>query len=287
MWSLTPRSCLFVPADKPERLTRAWSLDPDVVIADLEDAISPQSKASARVTLSEHMAVAGHPRAALWIRINALDTEDAAADLELVSRWPGIAAVLVPKARAAALAETQISVPIVALVETAAGVLEAQDVAASPQVSQLMLGTLDLAADLDVEVSPLADLFRYARVQLALASAARGLPGPIDGVWAGITDPDGMRAEAQVALAAGFTGKACIHPDQIAIAHAVFTPSPETITHARRLVMSADAATRDGIGVISVDGRMVDRPVVERARRLIAASDVAALDTTKEQTDDY
>jgi citrate lyase beta subunit len=273
--ALSPRSCLFVPADQPRRLLRAWGSDADVVIADLEDAVSLQRKASARETLSEQIAAAGPPRSVLWLRINALDTEDAAADLELVARSPAIAAVLVPKARAAALSELHIDRPIVALVETAAGLLDARDVATSPQVEQLMLGTLDLAADLDVETSPLADVFRYARVQLALASAAAGLPGPIDGVWPGISDFDGMRAEAQIALAAGFTGKACIHPRQVGIAHEVFTPSAEAVASARRIVAAADAAAESGDGVISIDDRMVDRPVVERSRRLIARANAA------------
>jgi citrate lyase subunit beta/citryl-CoA lyase len=276
MHLLAPRSCLFVPADQPQRLARAWSLDADVVIVDLEDAVAPQNKALARTTLSDHIAAAGPPASALWIRINALDTEDAAIDLELVAQWPAIAGLVVPKARAASLTEIRAGKPIVALVETAAGLLEAPDVAVSPGVSQLMLGTLDLAADLDVEVSPVADVFRYARVQLALASAAAGLPGPIDGVWAGISDPDGMRAEAQIALAAGFTGKACIHPKQIAVAHEVFTPSPDAVARARRIVMAADSAARTGDAVIALDGRMVDRPVVERARRLVASADAAA-----------
>jgi citrate lyase subunit beta / citryl-CoA lyase len=113
-------------------------------------------------------------------------------------------------------------------------------------------------------------------VQLALASVAAGLPGPVDGVWPGIADFDGMRAEAQIALAAGFTGKACIHPNQIDIAHEVFTPSPEAVARARRIVSAADAAAARGDGVIALDGRMVDRPVVERARRLVATADTAA-----------
>jgi citrate lyase subunit beta/citryl-CoA lyase len=287
MSSPPPRSCLFVPSDNPARLTKAWGLDADVVIADLEDAVAPERKAAARAALADHLESAGSPRAELWIRINGLDTAEAAADLELVAHWPAVAAVVVPKARAAVLSELQLNQPIVALVETAAGVLEAQELAGLPQVAQLMLGTLDLAADLGVEVSPHADVARYARVQLALVSAASGLPGPIDGVWADISDPDGMRAEAEVARAAGFTGKACIHPSQIAIAQELFTPSPEAVAHARRVVAAADAAALNGDGVISLDGRMVDRPVVERSRRLIAAATSRVNPLTKDKSDGH
>lgn len=283
----TPRSCLFVPSDQPERLSKAWKLDADVVIADLEDAVAPERKPAARAALAGQIVAAGGPHAELWIRINGLDTPEAAADLELVARLPAVAAVVVPKARAAALAELQLDRPIVALVETAAGVLEAQTIAGVSRVGQLMLGTLDLAADLDIEVSALADVFRYARVQLALACAAGGLPGPIDGVWADVSDPDGMRSEAVVARAAGFTGKACIHPSQIAIAHELFTPSPQAIAHARRVVEAAEAAALGGDGVTSLDGHMIDRPVLERSRRLIAAATSRINPPTEDHPDDH
>lgn len=267
IWS-PPRSLLFVPADQPRRLARAWVTDVDAVIADLEDAVAPDVKATARTTLAEHVASAGPPRAPLWVRINGLETEHAQPDLELVADLPATA-VLVPKAAPRAVAALAADLPIVALVETAAGLLDAAATAALPGVAQLMLGTVDLAADAGVDMALDSPLFAHARASLAIASAAAALPGPIDGVWTDLSDLDGMRHEAMLARANGFSGKACIHPDQIPIARDVFTPSARTLTEMRRLVATADEAARAGSGVTVLDGRMVDRPVVDRARRVL------------------
>jgi len=264
----TVRSLLFVPADNSRRLAKAWVADVDVVIADLEDAVAPSAKAAAREALRVRLESDVAPRGALWIRVNGLDTEHAERDLALAERAPLASAVLIPKATCEAVRELTVSKPAVALIETAQGLLDAAALARSGRFARLMLGTVDLAAELGIEIAPDSAMLAHARSVLAVASAAGGLPGPVDGVWIDVRDEYGLRREAAASVAAGFTGKACIHPDQIAPVRDVFTPSPEAISRAKRIVDAADAALREGLGVIEVDGRMVDRPVVQRARRI-------------------
>jgi citrate lyase beta subunit len=265
----TVRSLLFVPADHERRMARAWAAACDAVIADLEDAVAPAARPAARELL-EAQTSRSRPRGALFVRINALDTQDSAADLALVRRCQGIAAIVVPKASAGALATRNLDMPVIALVETAAGILEAADIARVPGVIRLMLGTVDLAAELGIELTPTSPVFQHARAVLALASASARLPGPIDGVWTTIDDIHGLSTEAQSAKSAGFTGKACIHPDQVPTVHEIFCPSRDELDQAKRIVDAAGTALAAGQGAIAVDGLMVDRPVVERARQLLA-----------------
>jgi citrate lyase subunit beta/citryl-CoA lyase len=266
------RTLLFVPGDQPRRLARAWTAPADAVIVDLEDAVAPDRKQAAREIVEEHVA-ARRPDGALVLRVNALDTEDAAADLALAGRLDGMDAVMVPKARASQLTGMPLPHPVIALIETSAGVLEAEEIAKAPGVVRLMLGTVDLAAELGIDITPHSPLFAHARAVLALASAAAGLPGPIDGVWTGVRDEAGLRAEALAAKAAGFTGKACVHPDQLAPAREVFLPTAEQLQDARRIVEAAQRALGEGRGAISLDGRMIDLPVLERARRLLNSTE--------------
>ena len=266
---VSARSLLFVPADHERRMARAWVAPVDAVIADLEDAVAPVSRPAARVAL-EAKIESGRPHGALLVRINALDTEDSVADVALVRRCPAIDAVVVPKANASTLAALDLDVPVIALVETAAGVLSAAEIARVAGVARLMIGTVDLAAELGIEITPGSPTFQHARAALALASAAAGLPGPIDGVWTAIRDTPGLLAEARSAKAAGFTGKACIHPDQLATVQDVFSPSRRELEQAQRIVDAAATALADGQGAIAVDGLMIDAPVTARARRLLA-----------------
>jgi len=266
------RSFLFVPADQPRRLEKAWESPADVVIADLEDAVAEEAKGAAREVLRERLA---RPRTAgaVCVRINALESAHAAADLELLaSAAAAVDAVMVPKAAAATLAAAELGVPVIALVETAAGVLDAAAIASAPGVERLMLGTVDLTAELGVDITVDSPLLAAARATLALASAAAGLAGPIDGVWIDIADEDGLRAEARVARAAGFAAKACVHPRQLGPVEEELAPSAEEVERARRIVEAGERALAAGEGAVALDGRMVDLPVIERARRTLAAA---------------
>jgi citrate lyase subunit beta / citryl-CoA lyase len=255
------RSLLFVPGDRPERFDKATASGADLVVIDLEDAVAPEAKEFARQQAAAH-AAAGH-RAA--VRINAVGTPWHEGDVAALA-GSGAAVVMLPKAIAGpglgALGRTGASV--IALVETAAGILDARAVASTPGVCRLAFGSFDLAAELGID--PLDEqALLAARTALVLGSAAAGLPAPVDGVRARIDDDAGLRAEAEAARRLGFTGKLCIHPRQVPIVRAAFAPTADQVAWARRVVSAADG----GRAVAAVDGSMVDKPVLDRARRVL------------------
>jgi citrate lyase subunit beta/citryl-CoA lyase len=267
------RTLLFVPADRPDRIAKALGSGADAVIVDLEDAVLAGRKDAARAALADVLGArpgdAAEP--VVLVRVNALDTEHAEADLETVRQQTAVDGVVVPKAEAAGLERIGgDALALVALVETAAGVLDARDIARVPAVAALMLGTIDLGAELAIDVTPDGPELVLARSQLVLAAAAAGLRSPIDGVWPDVGDSEGLRREAEMARRLGFGAKACIHPRQLDVVRATFAASEDRLAWAARVVAAFEAAERDGQGATSVDGQMVDRPVLERARQLLA-----------------
>lgn len=263
----TAQSVLFVPGSRPERFEKALDSGADLVVIDLEDAVPADAKPDARRATRSFLD-GGAPVA---VRINALGTPWIAADVKEVATRA--AAVMLPKAEAGRdLAQLASrlggeGVALVALVETAAGVLDASTTATTPGVERLAFGSLDLAAELNVDPRN-RDALAMARASLVFASAAAGLGGPVDGVCTDVDDEDGLRDEAAYACGIGFDGKLCIHPRQVTPIHEAFGPSADDVVWAAKVV---DAA-RDGEGVVVVDGAMVDRPVVQRARRILARS---------------
>lgn len=249
---------LFVPGTRPDRFATASAAGADVVILDLEDSVAATEKHLARESVATHLQAS---RAA--VRINAAGTPWHTLDLDLVAQAMP-AAVLVPKADAAAVAGVVqrlagTGVAVVALVETARAIREIDAIAGSPAVSRLAFGSLDLAVDLNC--APDASPVRHAADVLVLASASAGLPGPIDGICTDLRHAAAVTAQAAHARRRGFTGKLAIHPAQVAPIHAAFRPSEDEIEWSRRVL---DADISDGVGV--VDGRMVDEPVLKRAR---------------------
>lgn len=252
---------LFVPADRPERFAKADGAGADLVILDLEDAVAPENKDTARENAAAW--AADH---ACAVRINAADTPWYADDVAALA--PTSATIVVPKAQdpvrlSALAAALGPDAAIIALVETARGVLEAPRLAGVTGVIRLALGSFDLAAELDVDPSDREALLS-TRGALVLASAATGLPGPIDGVTAVLDDPATLTDDAGYARRLGYAGKLCIHPQQLRPVAAALCPGADEIAWANRIVESAAA------GVAAVDGKMVDKPVVDRARRILA-----------------
>ena len=209
------------------------------------------------------------PRVA--VRVNALNGPHAREDLEVVA-CGGAAAVVVPKASAAALEglSGRGLPPVVAIVETPHGLQESARIARAPGVTALLLGRVDLAQALHLDARADGIDFLYARSQLVIDSAAAGLQGPLDGVWTAIDDLGGLRAEAELVRSLGFAGKACIHPAHIPIVNAAFRPSPEQVRWAERVVAAYAEAQSRGIGAIRVDSSMIDVPVVARARDILS-----------------
>ena len=263
-----PRSSLFVPGDRPERFAKALSSGADAVVVDLEDAVAPSAKAVAREHVARLLDVSAD-RARIVVRINDEAADGFDADLDILRRCRA-GAVMLPKAeRAATIARLREACPeiaVLALVESARGVLAAEAVAAAPGVQRLVFGTIDYALDMGLQ-GDLADTVGLdaAASRIALASRACGLAPPVAGVTAAVNDDDRLRAELARALAHGFSAKLCIHPRQVPLVHAALAPGAQELAWARRVLEAADGAP----GAVLLDGRMIDRPVIEFARRLL------------------
>ncbi|QSI31866.1 CoA ester lyase [Variovorax sp. RKNM96] len=270
------RTFLFVPADRPERHARALATGTGGVIVDLEDAVAPERKMSAREGLvASFAALPGAGRQRLLVRINASGTPWYDDDRKAVAAWVAqglIAGVVLPKAERAedlrllaeAVGPKGLLIP---LLESAAGLAAVDELAAVPQVLRLAFGNLDFQADVGLACD--ADEAELVPVRLALLLATRraGLPAPIDGVTVDWRDAQRLAIDTARARRGGFGAKLCIHPDQVAPVHAALGPSLEELAWARRVI---DAIGSAGGGVVSLDGRMVDAPVVRLAERLLA-----------------
>lgn len=253
---LTP---LFVPANRPDRFAKAAASGADAVILDLEDAVAPADKDLARASLD-----AGFTDLPVIVRINAKGTPWHQADLAALHAT-GFAAVMLPKAECPkAVAEVVAALPdlpLIALIETAAGLAQARAIAAVPGVARLAFGSVDFCADLGS--AQLREVLLPARFELVLASRLAGLSAPIDGVTVQLDDPQISAEDAAHARDLGMSGKLCIHPKQIAAIRSAFAPSQADLDWAKRVLAS-------GEGAFSMDGAMVDEPVRLRARRLLA-----------------
>jgi citrate lyase beta subunit len=166
--------------------------------------------------------------------------------------------------------------PVVAIVETALGLRHAYETARTERVAALVLGAVDLGLELGLEPRADGQEVLYARSRLVLESAAAGLRSPFDLVHVDIRDDEGLEAEARLARSLGFRGKACIHPGQVDIVNRVFSPTTEEVDRARRVVDAYERGLADGRGVVALDGEMIDLPVVERARRVLAETERSA-----------
>lgn len=284
------RSLLYTPGHRASMVDRVLSgrvpVMPDVALLDLEDSVPAAEKATARRVVADALARQA-PSCLRFVRVGRSSSDDADLDLRAVVR-PGLDGVLVPKvARAEELAVVdemllerereaglrERSVAVIPAIESAAGLIEAPRIARSARVIGLMFGSEDFAADLGLPTRREADAAElvYARSAIVVAAvAARVLA--FDGIWADFRDVAGLRADALRGRRLGFHGRQCIHPDQIAVVHEVFSPTEEELAHARRVVEAYDAGVRQGLGAVALDGEMLDPPIVARARRLLSAS---------------
>lgn len=264
-----PRSYLFVPGDRPERFEKALGSAADAVVVDLEDAVAPPNKAAARAAIASALGrMASTER--VVVRINDEATPWFDDDLALL-RGARARAVMLPKAeRAATIARVRSACPDIAvlpLVETGQGVLAADALASAPGVQRLVFGTIDYALDMDLQ-GPLATTLGldFAASRLALVSRAAALLAPVAGVTVALDDEAALRADFDRARAHGFGAKLCIHPRQITAVHALLAPSADELAWAQRVLAAAEAA---GGAAVQLDGKMIDKPVIERARRLV------------------
>jgi citrate lyase subunit beta/citryl-CoA lyase len=269
-----PRSWLFVPADSERKIGKALDSDADAIIFDLEDSVAPALKATAREVLRNLLKRSGGPE--WWIRINPLASEFIRDDLELIG-LADVHGIVLPKSESGAdiieLSHRTGNIPIHAIVtETAAslfGLLSYRD--PNSTLAAMSWGAEDLSASLGASSKTDADgslsfTYRMAR-SLCLAGAVAAGVQPVDGVFADFRDEEGLKREAEAARREGFTGKLAIHPAQVAVINAAFSPSAEEIRHAEEIVAAFEA--HPDAGVLSVGGKMVDRPHLVQARRVL------------------
>ncbi len=266
------RSFLFVPGNRPERFAKALSSGADAVIVDLEDAVPLDAKDEARAALAAAWTGFNKAqRARLLVRVNPAGTPWHEADLAVLGHLPGLGALMLPKAENPQQLDHAFrasGVPVLPLIESAEGVGQMDAVARAPGVLRLGLGHIDLQADLHIICGP--DEVELAPIRLAMVVASRraGLPAPVDGVTTATTDAQVLAQDAQRSRRFGFGAKLCIHPAQVTGVHQALAPTEAECAWAER-VLAAQAHARGG--AFSVDGKMVDPPVLLLARQILQA----------------
>ncbi len=266
---LTARSLLFAPADDERKLAKALETAADGVVADLEDAVAAGRKDEARSVVRRVFESRSEGGPLRLVRINAVGTRFHDADTALVAEVQ-VDAVVLPKATPDALdALGPEGPPVVAIAETAQGVRLGYELASSPRVVALQIGAVDLGAEIGLEPRQDGAELLFVRSKLVLDSAAAGLRSPFDAVHLEIGASAALEAECWLARSLGIRGKACIHPAQVPIVNRAFSPSPQEVEWAHKVVAASEEAAVDERGAFALDGAMVDRPVVERARRVL------------------
>ncbi|GIX17561.1 MAG: citrate lyase subunit beta [Rhodothalassiaceae bacterium] len=274
------RSVLYMPGINTRAMEKAKTLDCDGVILDLEDAVAPQDKEEARRRVAEAVTAGGFGHREIAIRVNRLDTpwgrDDVAA---AVAAGPD--ALLLPKVESAAELDELAAlaarhggadIPLWAMIETPRGVFAAPEIAAHPRLAVLVMGTSDLAKELNARHVPGRTPFLYAleRCMLAARAAGRAI---LDGVFLDLADEEGLAAECRQGRELGFDGKTLIHPKQIAAANAAFAPSAAEVEEARAVIAAYEEALAAGRGVAVLNGRLVENLHVDMARRTLALHD--------------
>lgn len=273
-----PRSYLYVPGDRPDRLAKAASRGADAIIADLEDAVAPAAKDRARDEVADWLDTAPdagqQPGPQIWVRVNG--GERRADDLRAVAGHPRLTGILLPKvdhadeiAAAAAMLPDDVAVRWAPMIESAVGLVHVHEIAAAQNVHQLHIGEMDLAADLGLTPTRSERELLYARSLLVIASRAAGLVPPPAPVSAEIDDLGRFEQTTRRLDALGFVGRDCIHPAQVAVVNAVFTPSADDVAWATEVLARAESgpgAFRDSTGA------MVDEALLRRARRIVGGT---------------
>ena len=261
------RSFLFVPADRPERFVKALAAEADRVIVDLEDAVAPDAKDGARETLARWLESA-EARDVL-VRVNPPTTKWHDEDMRALAHLPAVAGLMLPKAEDAdALAATRARMrpeaALIGLVETVRGFACLRAVAQVPGMARLAFGSVDFCLETGIQGQG-AEL-DFVRAQLILESCLAGLAAPIEGVTVDIKSPATLQTDIERARRYGFGGKLCIHPTQVGPVNAGFLPSEESVAWAHRVL----AAAKSGAGAVTVDGKLVDRPIILQAEKILA-----------------
>lgn len=271
------RSLLFVPGHRHERFEKAARSGADAIVLDLEDSVPTASKAEARAAIQGEWTRLHTFDVPLLVRINAIETNLGKEDLAWLERLAPPAAVMLPKAESpqtiADVHRALSSVPVLPLIESAAGYAALPALAAAPGVLRLAIGHLDFMADVGMQCDDDQSELAPLRFAVAVATRLAGLPPAVDGVTEQMGDEKKLREDVKRAVRFGFRGKLCIHPSQVSVVHDAMAPTEQELEWARR-VIAADAASNGA--AVQVDGCMVDLPVVLRARQILARASGAS-----------
>ncbi|KAI1168800.1 Pyruvate/Phosphoenolpyruvate kinase-like domain-containing protein [Nemania serpens] len=296
------RALLYVPASSPRMLTKSLGVASDNVTYDLEDSVTPTAKPQARAALREHLAaLSARPPTIreLAIRINAVSTPFALDDLTALAKLPRVDAVVVPKVNSASdltfvtdalrhlaperhASSSTNPIKLIALIESARAVVDLSSIcAASPYLSGLIFAAEDFALDMSLTRTPSLSEFLYARSAIATAARAASLPSTIDLVCTSYKGEEGLarlEEECRSGKAMGFNGKQCIHPSQVETAHRLFAPGEKEVEWAVRVVIADEKAASAGRGAWTLDGAMIDAPVVGKAKAIVAKAESCDMD---------
>lgn len=264
----TPLTWLYVPGNRPDRFDKAAASGADVVVLDLEDAVAAADKDAARRAVVDHLAIA-RTGPARHVRINS--GERGLGDLAAIADLPGLSGIRVPKIESIEEIETLAihlpeSIPIWALIESAAGVARIESIAAHERIAGIALGEQDLAKELSI-TSPAA--FDHIRLRAVLAAATAGIAPVAMSVYPNVRDEHGLAESTRHGRALGMFGRSVIHPRQIAPVRSAFTPAPDEVRRAREVVEAADS----GGATALPDGRFIDAPILYQARRILDLAD--------------
>jgi citrate lyase subunit beta / citryl-CoA lyase len=269
----TARSLLFLPCDRLDRLDKALASRAQMVILDLEDAVSADAKPPAREAVQARWSqLEETTRQRLAIRINAANTPWHADDCRLIESIAsnGLGAVMLAKAESssqiARMGQVAAGVPLLPLIESAEGLASVDQIARSPGVARLVFGHLDFQVDMGMECGPDERELDAVRLALTLASRRAEIPGPVDGVTVKLGNDTPLELDTQRGRRLGFTGKLCIHPSQVGAVNDMLGPSPAEIDWARRVICAAQTQSS---GAFQFEGAMIDAPVLARARRYL------------------
>ncbi len=289
LFSKPIRSALFVPGTRLDRVPKALATDADVVIIDLEDAVSPKLKDKARSEVVQLLMTTKHEN--LVVRVNGTETKYFDADISAIV-GTGVLLVIVPKVETALdieLINTALlkaedsrkidrgSTPVIALIESAAGVENISEITKAETIPSRLytvaFGAADYTLDMGIEMTPDGTELLYARSRLPIACKAAGLAPPLDTPFMlDLKDLDALQKDVSAAKQLGFQGKLCIHPNQVAIVNQTFSPTPEKIEWAKKIVEAFEEAESAGQSALQIDGKFVDTPVVMQARRILKLS---------------
>lgn len=278
------RSLLFIPGNNPAMLQNADVFGSDAVIFDLEDAVNVTEKDNARNLIHYYLSTHTFLPMEVVIRINGLDTEYYLDDLDKVVS-DSIDTIMLPKAKVKELKELdeilskleqernlKKKIKIIPIIELAQSVLQVEEIASLERVDGILLGAEDLTSDMEVARTKEGKEIEYARCRVAMACKAYQIDA-IDTPFTDVNDPNGLRIDALNAQTLAMNAKSAIHPNQIDTINEVFLPAPKLINWAKRVKLASDEALARGIGVFSLDGKMVDKPVIERALKILSKAE--------------